>query len=342
MADQSISQAVVSAGGDTREGEMERGMPGVLKRLVRMREFGLIVIILTICVIMSFASPYFLTEGNMRAILLSFSTEGIVVVGMTILLISGGIDLSVGSVMALTMAVAGKLFLFGLDPWSASVLGIATAAFIGLIMSYFVTRVGLHYFIVSLAFLGIARGLTLVVTQGTPLSLFTLPPAFKFIGQGSFYGIPFVVIVFLVVVIIADFLLRRATMFRRVYYVGSNQKAAEYSGIRVDRVKAGAIILCSTLTGLAGIIFMSKFGAATPQFGVGMELNVIAAAVIGGASLNGGSGSVLGAILGIALLSLVTSSLQLLDVPVFWQDAIKGGILLAAVTIDHLVHTRRK
>ncbi|QDY70708.1 ABC transporter permease (plasmid) [Qingshengfaniella alkalisoli] len=307
-----------------------------------MREFALIVIILALCIGMSFASPYFLTEGNMRAVLLSFSTEGIVVVGMTILLISGGIDLSVGSVMALTMAVAGKLFLMGVDPWLASIIGIASASMIGVIMSFFVTRVGLHYFIVSLAFLGIARGMTLVVTQGTPLSLFSLPPSFKFIGQGSIYGIPFVVILFFAIVIIADFLLRRATMFRRVYYTGSNEKAAEYSGIRTNRVKAGAIILCSTLTGLAGVIFMSKFGAATPQFGVGMELNVIAAAVIGGASLTGGSGSVLGAILGIALLSLVTSSLQLLDVPVFWQDAIKGGILLAAVTVDHLVHTRKR
>lgn len=311
------------------------------KHFVRMREFALIVIILMLCIVMSFASPYFLTEGNFRAILLSFSTEGIVVIGMTILLIVGGIDLSVGSVMALTMAVAGKLFLVGLDPWSASVLGILSASMIGVIMSVFVTRIGLHYFIVSLAFLGIARGLTLVVTQGTPLSLFSLPPEFKFIGQGSVYGIPFVVILFFVIVGIADFLLRRATVFRRVYYTGSNEKAAEYSGIRVRRVKAGAIIFCSTLAGLAGVIFMSRFGAAPPQFGVGMELNVIAAAVIGGAGLYGGQGSVLGAILGIALLSLVTSSLQLLDVPVLWQDFIKGTILLVAVTIDHVVHQRK-
>lgn len=319
---------------------MEPKKEGALLRMLKMRESALVIIIVVLCVFMSYASPYFLTEGNMRAVLLSFSTEGIVVVGMTILLIVGGIDLSVGSVMALTMAIAGKLFLMGMDPWVASAIAIVCASGVGFFMAFFVTRVGLHYFIVSLAILGIARGLTLVVTQGTPLSLFTLPPAFKFMGQGTVFGMPFVVILFFIIVIIADYLLRRATVFRKVYYTGSNEKAAEYSGIRINRVKTGAIVLCTTLAGLAGIMFMSKFGAATPQFGVGMELNVIAAAVIGGASLNGGSGSVLGAILGIALLSLVSTSLQLLDVPVFWQDGIKGAILLTAVTIDHYMHKR--
>jgi ribose transport system permease protein len=264
-----------------------------------------------------------------------------VVVGMTILLIVGAIDLSVGSVVCFAMVVSGYLFLAGLDPWSASLAGILASSVVGMLMALCVTRIGLHSFIVSLAFMVIVRGLCLAITGGTPLSLFSLPPSFKFIGQGNVYGLPVVIIIFALVVAIFDFLLRKATVFRKVFYTGSNEKAAAYSGIRIDRVKFWCIVLCSTLSGVAGVIYMARFGAATPTFGVGMELNIIAAAVIGGASLKGGSGTVLGAILGMALLSVVSSSLILLDVSVYWQDAIRGLILLAAVAIDHVLHNRK-
>ena len=310
-------------------------------RFGSMREAGLIAIILVLCVAMSFASPHFATWGNVRAMLMSFSIEGIVVVGMTILLIVGGIDLSVGSVVCFSMVVSGALFLAGLDPWTSSLIGIGVSALIGAAMGFFVTVVGLNHFITSLAAMVIVRGLCLVITKGTPLSLFTLPPAFKAIGQGSFHGLPYVIIIFVVVVAIFDFLLRRATAFRKVFYTGSNEKAAQFSGIKTKQVKFWVTVLCSTLAGLAGVIYMARFGAATPTFGVGMELNIIAAAVIGGASLNGGSGTIFGAILGMALLSVVTSSLILLDVSVYWQDMIKGCILLAAVSIDHFLHRKK-
>ncbi|MCF6099383.1 ABC transporter permease [Mesorhizobium muleiense] len=310
-------------------------------RLGSMREAGLIAIMLALCIAMTFASPHFLTWGNFRAMLMSFSIEGIVVVGMTILLIVGGIDLSVGSVVCFSMVVSGALFLMGLDPWTASLIGIGASALIGAVMGFFVTVIGLNHFITSLAAMVIVRGLCLVITKGTPLSLFTLPPGFKAIGQGSFGNVPYVIVIFVVVVAIFDFLLRRATAFRKVFYTGSNEKAAQFSGIKTKQVKFWVTVLCSTLAGFAGIIYMSRFGAATPTFGAGMELNIIAAAVIGGASLNGGSGTIFGAILGMALLSVVTSSLILLDVSVYWQDMIKGCILLAAVSIDHFLHRRK-
>ncbi|UVK38529.1 ABC transporter permease [Mesorhizobium sp. AR10] len=324
----------------------EIGAAGDVRRinfaqLASMREAGLIVIILALCMAMSFASPHFLTWGNFRAMLMSFSIEGIVVVGMTILLIVGGIDLSVGSVVCFSMVVSGALFLAGLDPWTASLIGIGVSALIGAAMGFFVTVIGLNHFITSLAGMVIVRGMCLVVTKGTPLSLFTLPPAFKAIGQGSFNNIPYVILIFVVVVAIFDFLLRRATAFRKVFYTGSNEKAAQFSGIRTKQVKFWVTVLCSTLAGLAGVIYMARFGAATPTFGAGMELNIIAAAVIGGASLNGGSGTIFGAILGMALLSVVTSSLILLDISVYWQDMIKGCILLAAVSIDHFLHRKK-
>ena len=311
------------------------------KRIGTMREAGLIAIILALCIIMSFASPHFLTLGNFRAMLMSFSIEGIVVVGMTVLLIVGGIDLAVGSVLCFAMVFAGTMFVMGVDPWIASLLGIAMSGLIGAVMGFFVTVVGLNHFITSLAAMVIVRGLCLAITKGTPISLFTLPPEFKAVGQGSIHGVPYVILIFLAVIVIFDFLLRRATAFRKVFYTGSNEKAALYSGIKTNQVKFWVTVLSSTLAGFAGIIYMSRFGSATPTFGVGMELNIIAAAVIGGASLNGGSGTILGAILGIALLSVVTSSLILLNVSVYWQDMIKGCILLAAVSADHFLHKRR-
>jgi ribose transport system permease protein len=319
-----------------------RATASPLNRLFRMRETGLIAIILLLFIVMTFASPYFLTWVNMRAMVMAFAVEGIVVIGMTILLISGGIDLSVGSVTALAMVVGGWLFLHGIDPWIASLIAIGVCAGIGAIMGFFVTRVGLHHFIVSLAVMVIARGFCLLATGGRPLGLFTLPAEFKFIGQGSIGPIPLVIIIFLITVVIFDFLLRKTAMFRRVFYTGSNERAAAYSGIRTKRVVFLTTTLCSALCGVAGVIYMSRFGSAQPTFGIGMELNVIAAAVIGGASLTGGTGTILGAILGVILLSVVSSSLALLDVSVYWQDIIRGSILLAAVSIDHYFNKRRK
>lgn len=325
------------------EGKMSGNLTGIIKTLQSFREGTLILVILFVCVVMSFASPYFLTWANIRAILLSFSTEGIVAVGMTIMLVGGGIDLSVGSVMCLAMVVAGKLFLLGVNPWVSSLIALVICGIIGALIGLFVTQLGLSHFITTLAVMIIARGACYVITAGTPLSLYTLPKSFKFIGQGNIFGVlPFVIVIFFIIVIISDYFLRHSTVLRKVFYTGSNEKAAIYSGINVKKVKIGVAMLCSCLTGLAGIIFMAKFGAATANFGAGLELTAIAAAVIGGASLTGGEGTVLGTILGTALVWTIISSMTLLNVSVYWQDLIRGCILLAAVSLDHLRRGRKK
>lgn len=306
------------------------------------RNLGLVLALLLLVVVGAVtAGESFTTFSNALVILRQASIIGVVSIGMTLVIIAGGIDLSVGSVTALAMVIAGLLFLHGVDPWIASGVAIAACTAIGAGMGFFVTRVGLHHFIVSLAVMVIARGLCLLGTGGRPLGLYTLPEEFKFIGQGSIGVIPVVIIIFVVVVLAFDFLLRRTTMFRKVFYTGSNEKAAAYSGIRTKKVVFLTTTLCSALCGVAGIIYMARFGSAQPTFGIGMELNVIAAAVIGGASLSGGSGTIFGAILGTVLLSVVSSSLALLDVSVYWQDIIRGSILLTAVTIDHYLTKRR-
>jgi ribose transport system permease protein len=228
-----------------------------------------------------------------------------------------------------------------MDPWLASLAAITACAGIGAAMGLLVTKIGLHHFIVSLAVMVIARGLCMLGTGGRPLGLYSLPPEFKWIGTGTIGPIPVVIVIFLIFMLIFDFLLRRTTAFRKVYYTGSNTKAAAYSGVSTQKVLFFTTMLTSALCGVAGVIYMARFGSAQPTFGIGMELNVIAAAVIGGASLSGGSGSILGAILGTILLAVVSSSLTLLDVSVYWQDIIRGSILLTAVIIDHYLVRRR-
>jgi ribose transport system permease protein len=240
-----------------------------------LREAGLIVIIAALCLVMSFASEFFLTWENMRAMLLSFAIEGIVVVGMTVLLIVGGIDLAVGSVVCLSMVIVGALFLHGFDPWTASVIAVVASAGIGLCMGLCVTKIGLSHFIASLAFMVIARGLSLAITQGTPQSLFSLPAEFKLIGQGTIYGLPVVILIFGFIVVVSDYILRKSVLFRKVFYTGSNERAAMYAGIDVNSVKLWVTVLCGTMSGIAGVVYTARFGAATPTFGVGMELSLI-------------------------------------------------------------------
>ncbi|WP_401491879.1 ABC transporter permease [Streptomyces sp. NPDC091377] len=330
-----------SVGTVEQRGRAQPRLRSRAERFLKMRETGLIVILLALVIAMSLASPHFLTWENMEAMAMAFAVDGIVVVGMTVLLISGGIDLSVGSVTALAMVVAGWLFLQGVDPWLASGVAVLVSVAVGAAMGFLVTKVGLHHFVVTLAVLVIARGLCLLFTGGRPLGLYDLPASFKFIGQGTVGPIPIVILIFVLVVVAFDFMLRRTTAFRKVFYTGSNEKAAAYSGIRTKRVIFLTTTLCSALCGIAGIIYLARFGSAQPTFGIGMELSVIAAAVIGGASLSGGSGTILGATLGTILLSVVSSSLVLLDVSVYWQEVVRGSILLAALLIDHYLTRRR-
>jgi ribose transport system permease protein len=319
-----------------------QSIASVFAQIKGMREMNILLIIAAVCVIMTIASPYFLTRENIEAVVLQFSTEGIVVIGMTIMLIVGGIDVGVGSTMCWAMVFPAVLFTHGVDPWLAATIGLVSSCVIGGINGFFVTKVGLHPFIATLAMMGILRGACYVLTEGSQISLYSLPDSFKFIGQGKIAGIPFIIILFIAIVILGDFMLRKSTILRKVFYTGSNEKAAKFSGININRVKFWVNVLCSGLTGLAGVIFMARFGMATPNFGIGLEMTAIASAIIGGASMSGGRGTVFGSILGICLYYLISSSLVLLNVPAFWQDFIRGFVLLAAISIDSIGQMRKK
>lgn len=307
-------------------------------RAFASREFSLLVIIVVCCLILSFFTPHFLTVSNLSTTAIGLSADGIIAVGMTVALVLGGFDLSVGSVMALSGVVAGALYLAGVNIWLAAGIALLVGMICGLINGYFIGRVGLNPFITTLGMMSIARGASYVLTQGSPLSLAGISKGFKFLGGGQLLGFPVMVLFYLLIVVIMDFVMRRSVVMRQVFYVGSNEKAAALSGINVSKVKMGVFFLTGTLAAVSGILTLSRFTVATPNAGMSAEMRAIAACVIGGASLSGGEGTILGSVLGVVLLALVNNALVLLNVSVYWQDLITGMILISAVLIDFLSH----
>lgn len=310
--------------------------------LTSFREATVFITIIIFSAILTFLSPHFFTIGNIRTTAIGMSADGIMAIGMTIALVSGGFDLAVGSIFALSGVVTGMLYLAGINIWIAVLIGIIASVLCGLISGILIGKVKLNPLIVTLGMMGIARGIVYILTKSSPQSLRNMPNLFSQIGRGSVFGIPIIVIIFIVLTILADYLMRNSSILRKVFYTGSNEKAAKLSGINVEKIKIGVYMSTAFLAGIAGIITLSRFGVANPTAGVGSELRVISAAVIGGASLEGGEGTVYGAVLGVILLGIINNSLVLLGVSVYWQELISGLILILAVTIDHLSQVRKK
>lgn len=313
------------------------------RKVTSLREATVISIIIIISIALAGFSPHFLTEENIMSTAIGLSADGIITVGMTIALVSGGFDFSVGSVMSLSGVMAGALYLLGVNIWIASVAALIIAALCGTINGFFIGRIGLNPFITTLAVMGIARGASYVLTQGSPISLFGVSKGFIFLGQGTIFGVPVIVIIFALVAVIGDFMMRRSEALRRVFYMGSNEKAAMLSGINTAKIKFGVYVFVAVLSGIAGILSLSRFTVAAPTTGLGADASMrsISAAVIGGTSLNGGEGTIFGSVLGLILLNIINNGLILLNVPVYWQDFINGVILITAVTIDYLSHKKR-
>lgn len=327
--------------GDSGAGEESRvaAWRTALMRIARAREVSLIVFIVIASTVFTLMTPHFLTMQNLLVVMSGLAMDAVIAVGMTICMVSGGIDLSVGSVFACSAIVLAKLISLGFPVWSAIILGMFVALLWGALTGALITRVGVNPLISSLGVMGMARGVVYVITSGRVIS--NLPKSFQNLGQGNLLGVPKLVWVALAAVIVGDFFTRRSRALRQVFYVGGNEKAASLSGISVDRVKMGVYMLIALLSGLAGIFETARFGSASSPMGTGKELTAISACVIGGASLSGGEGSVLGAFLGLILLGLVRDALILNDVSVYWQGLIEAAILVAAVAFDVLVRRRR-
>jgi ribose transport system permease protein len=307
--------------------------------MVAFRELALIGIILATALVMSQLSPYFLSGGNLRSVLVGLVPGAIMAVGMAVLLASGGFDLSVAAVMALCGTIAAWLTVQGVPVPLAILLTLILGLLIGSGNGALVTFLGINPLIATLGTMSIARGLALVITEGYNIS--SLPDSFTQLGEQGPLKLPWMVWITFALIILGDLALRRTRFLRQVYYIGGNERAARVSGIPVDGMRIFTYMLSGTLAALAGILLAARLSTAVPTAGQGLELTVIAAAVIGGASLAGGEGSVLGAVLGIAFLSIISNALTLLSVSIFWQIVVTGVVLIVAVSIDVLLRRRR-
>lgn len=322
--------------------QRKEGKPSFVKKLLHTKELPVLAIVIILCIVLSIATPAFLTSSNILTTLIGLSTDGIIAIAMTMILAMGGIDLSVGSVLGFSGMVTVYVAANTGNVWLGAVLGLAAALLCGIINGVFIAKVNLTPFIMTLAMMSIAKGSTMLLSSGRSITPRTDNALFKFIGQGFVGGVlPFLIVVLIVIAIVFALLFRYTAFFREVFYIGSNEKAARLSGINVTRTKIIVYTIASLMSGLCGVLSAARFGASTPTTGDGVEMTAISAAVIGGASLNGGEGSILGAVLGILLLNIVDNGLILLNVSVYGQDMISGLILLAAVTFDIVSSSRR-
>ena len=307
----------------------------LLRRLTKSREFNILMLVIAVAVIMTIATPYFFSVNNLKTVGIGLAIDGLLVIGMTMVLATGGVDLSVGSLMALTCMIAATTHInMGMNITLSVIIAIAIGGCLGTFNGFMIGKVGITPLIVTLAMMGMGRGLTYVATKGATVAVSSAPASFLVLGGGSLMGIPILIILIVAFVVVFDILTRRMLLFRRMYYTGSNEKTAMLSGIDIRKTKIITYMMCGLLCGLAGILTLSRFTVATPNIGMGAEMRIISACVIGGASLSGGMGTVTGSILGLILLSFINNGLILLDVSIYWQDFISGAILLAAVTMD--------
>lgn len=297
------------------------------------KEMGAILGLIILCIIMTFSSPHFLSLNNIMNVLKQSSLIGIVAAGMTFVIISAGIDLSVGSVLSLSSCItAGLMVNNGSSVWLAVLVGLIVGTLMGFINGVLITKIPLPPFIATLGIMGVARGLAFVYTGGAPI--YSLPKAFKILGGGTIGPLPVPVILLVIVYTLCYILLKRMKLGRYIYAIGGNEEAAKLSGISTSRYKIMVYSLTGFLAALAGLILAARLDAATSVAGSGLELDVIAAVVIGGTSLSGGRGGVIGSLIGALIMGVVRNGLNLLLVSSHWQRVILGIIILAAVTVD--------
>lgn len=290
--------------------------------------------LIILCIFFSVASPHFLTTNNLLTVALQTSIIAIVAIGQTFVIIKAGIDLSVGSIVAISGVVAAQMMSMDVPIAVAIIIGIGIGMVCGFINGVVVAWGKIPPFISTLGMMGIARGAAFVITDGIPVS--GLPQEFGFIGRSELFGvIPFPVVIMTIIALVMGFVLKKSRFGRNVYAIGSNEEAAYLSGIKVNRTKIWVYTVSGMMCGIAGIILTSRLVSAQPSAGTLYELDAIAAVVIGGASLMGGVGTVLGTIIGAFIMGVLRNGLNLLNVSPFWQQIAIGAVVILAVYIDN-------
>jgi putative xylitol transport system permease protein len=311
------------------------------RRRLIVQEYGIFLAFLLLVAILSVSNEFFLTPGNISNVLLQTSINGVLAIGMTFVILTRGIDLSVGSVVALagmvsasfvtssaTAGIAGAPYPMVVALAAGILVGVGCGALVGLIVS----RFSVPAFVATLGMLSAARGATLIYGGGKPVP--ALSPEFRWIGTGNILGIPMPVILLAVVFLVSWWVLTRTRFGRYIYAVGGNPHAAKTSGLNVTRIRFMVYVISGALSGLAGMILSARTGSALPQAGIAYELDAIAAVVIGGTSLSGGVGRVTGTLIGALIIGVMNNGLDLMGIQSYYQQVLKGALIVGAVMLD--------
>jgi ribose transport system permease protein len=290
--------------------------------------------LIVLFVALSIASPYFLTANNLASVARQTAVFNTMALGMTIVIISGGIDLSVGSILGLSGLIGTMALERGYPIGLGVPIGVAAGTLCGFANGLMVTRLRIPPFVVTLGTLGIFRGLALIFSNGLPVH--RIPPGFSFLGEGNLAGVPFVVWMLAICAVAVHVVLEHTRLGRYAFAIGSNRIASIYAGIPVSFHVTSVYAIGGALTGLAGMIEASRLMTGQPTAGQGYELQAIAAVVIGGGSLNGGEGSVVGTLIGAFIMGLLSNGADLLNISNYWQQVIIGSVIILAVTLDEV------
>jgi len=316
--------------------------PGSAEKLSKFKGLytllGLVMFILVMVVAMSIVSKVFLTSGNIINILRQVSLNGILAVGLTFVILTGGIDLSVGSLVAVTGVVVGSMLINGYGWLEAVAAGVGISVLFGVFNGAMIAYCGLPPFIATLAGQTIGRGFALVFSDGKPYAL--TDKDFLNIGKGSALGIPIPIWILLIVCVVAAVVLNKTTYGRHVYAFGGNRNATKLAGVKTRFVEMIVYVISALMAGIVGVILAARISSGQPTAGLGYELDAIAAVAIGGTSMSGGVGTLSGTILGFIIIGVLSNSLTLLNVSSFYQQIVKGAIILIAVLMD--MRSKRK
>ncbi len=300
--------------------------------------YGILIFLIILFVVLSISSPYFLTVDNLTKVLRQVAVVGIVTVGMTMVILTGGIDLSVGAILGLTSVILAKLMVSGISIFPAIIVTLISGMVLGLFNGFLINKIKISPLITTLGTMTIFSGITYIITGGG--TIYGFPKGFSFIGQGYFLRVPVPIIILAIIYIIGFFVLNSTRFGRYVYGIGANEKASVLSGVDVTKMKYIVYMISGLLASLASVVMLSRINSALPNTGVGLEFNVVTAVVLGGVSVNGGEGKLQGVIIGLLIIGILENGMILLDVGEYVQTVVKGAVLLTAVGIDNKLKLR--
>lgn len=300
----------------------------------KLNKLGPLLALVVLVIFVTIMNPNFLAPANLLNLLRQVSTNALIAFGMTFVIITGGIDLSVGSTLALSSALMAGMIASGLNPVLAMGIGLLLGAFLGACNGVMITKGKMAPFIATLATMTIYRGLTLVYTDGNPITGIGDSFIFKYMGRGYLFGIPFPVVVMMLFFGVLYVLLHKMTFGRKTFALGGNEKAAFIAGIKSDRIKIAIYSISGLMAAVAGIIITSRLNSAQPTAGNAYEMDAIASVVLGGTSLSGGRGRLVGTLIGALIIGTLNNGLNLLGVSSFYQQVVKGVVIIIAVLLD--------